>query len=139
MVRENIKNESAKNGNYRCYIPIAYSLVSQSSPTITFNGTPVSDSETMKNRGDRFLVDAGDSTYPADSGSKKGYELYAASYAKIASIVGPVFGYDNAGWEYTGGEVANNTAYMYFFGNFKNIIGGDVYGTDQLHIVQVTE
>ena len=59
--------------------------------------------------------------------------------AKIASIAGPVFGYDNGGWDYTGKNVANHTAYMYFFGNFKNIVGGDVYGTDQLHIVQVTE
>ena len=25
--------------------------------------------------------------------------------------------------------VTNNTAYMYFFGNFKNIIGGDAYST----------
>ena len=137
LVRQGVTAED--NGNYRCYIPVAYSFVSTKTPSITFDGTPASDSETIKNRSDRFLVDAGDSTYPADSGSKKGYELYAASYAKIASIAGPVFGYDNGGWDYTGKNVANHTAYMYFFGNFKNIVGGDVYGTDQLHIVQVTE
>ena len=39
LVRENIKNESANSGDYRCYIPIAYSLVAKSSPTITFDGT----------------------------------------------------------------------------------------------------
>ncbi len=150
LVRQNIKYESANSGDYRCYIPIAYSLVAKSSPTITFDGTDRiwtrtdgtgAAASTIAVRTDRFLCDVADSSAAKTDG--KGYPNGKGHYTKIASFGGPVFGSDyKANQEpidWGSADVQDNTAYMYFFGNFKNIMGKDVYGTDQLHVVQVTE
>ena len=152
LVRENIKNESANSGDYRCYIPIAYSLVAKSSPTITFDGTSRiwtrtegtgAHISTIAVRTDRFLCDVADSSAANTDGT--GYPEGKGHYTKIASFGGPVFGSDyyedkdKEPLDWGSADVENYTAYMYFFGNFKNIMGKDVYGTDQLHVVQVTE
>ena len=136
LVRENIKNESAKDGNYRCYIPIAYSFVPSIQSNITYDQKTATTSAT---RADRYFCDIKDTKADGTPRSSTGRD----SYTLIASVCGPVFDVDADNGPWCGGTVVNpvvnHTAYMYFFGNFKNIIGGDVYGTDQLHIVQVTE
>ena len=85
--------------------------------------------------GNRFFVDSGDKKADGSSNFNKDYAL-------IASLCGPVFGpFDAQGAvkPWCSNDVVNHTAYMYFFGNFHDIVGGDVYGTDQIKIEQVTE
>ena len=120
-------------GEHRGYIAIAYSFVPNIQTNITYDQRTATTSAI---RADRFLIDV------EDKDKNSGTALYPTgrvNYSMIASICGPVFDVDAVNGPWCGNTVANNTAYMYFFGNFKNIVGGDVYGTDQLHIVQVTE
>ena len=120
-------------GEYRGYIPIAYSFVPSIQATITYDQKTATTSAT---RADRYFCDIKDTK--ADGKTPRS-STGRDSYTLIASVCGPVFDVDAVNGPWCGNTVANNTAYMYFFGNFKNIVGGDVYGTDQLHIVQVTE
>lgn len=119
-------------GEHRGYIAIAYSFVPSIQATITYDQKTATTSAT---RADRFLIDVQNT----DSIGTALYPTGRVNYSMIASVCGPVFDVDAVNGPWCGNTVANNTAYMYFFGNFKNIVGGDVYGTDQLHIVQVTE
>ena len=128
-VYNGLVRKGSYGGEVRGYIPLAYSFVGIKNPAITFEGTP----ETSQTRADRFLCDAADSNAPTDFPDGKG------NYTLIASVCGPVFGVTDTGQPWSGSEVENNTAYMYFFGNFRNIQGKDIYGTDRLHVVQVTE
>lgn len=106
-------------GAYRGYIALLYSMNTTKNASITSDGTQVVNKDANDNpiRADRFLADV----------SNGGY---GAGYATIASLNGPTFGVDEDGTTVWGSKaVTNNTAYMYFFGNFKNIIGGDAYST----------
>lgn len=136
-VYSGLVRQGSYGGEHRGYIPIAYSFVPSVNASITYNQQTATTSAT---RADRFLIDA------QDKDKNSGTPLYPTGrvdYSMIASVCGPVFDVDADNGPWCGGTVVNpvvnHTAYMYFFGNFKNIIGGDVYGTDQLHIVQVTE
>jgi len=108
-------------GAYRGYIPVLFSMNTQKESTnnvITSTGSQIvvggGTTGQPVTRADRFL-------------SEKGNPSYSAGYATIASLNGPTFGYgDQGAW---GGACTNNTAYMYFFGGFKDIIGGDNYST----------
>ena len=103
-------------GPYRGYIPVFYSLVPTKNANLTFNGTDVS----TEARADRALVDQANGEYGN------------GNYATIASLNGPVFfTKDTAGADvqFPSPQVQNNTAYMYFFGGFKDVIGGDTYST----------
>ena len=100
--------------------------------SITFDGTEGTPTDARANR---FFVDSGDKKADGSSNFNKDYAL-------IASLCGPVFGpFDAQGAvkPWCSNDVVNHTAYMYFFGNFHDIVGGDVYGTDQIKIEQVTE
>ena len=106
-------------GAHRGYIPILYSMNTTKNASITSDGTQVVNKDAQDNpiRADRFLADV----------SNGGY---GDGYATIASLNGPTFGVNADGVTVWGSAaVQNNTAYMYFFGNFKNIIGGDTYST----------
>ena len=127
LVRKGVT--STDNGNYRCYIPVAYSMVGAINNNLTYS---VATATTSATRADRYFADVNDSVARTD------YPGGIGSYTKIAALCGPVFGTGNEG-DWTGSNVKNNTAYMYFFGGFANIIGGDEYGTDKLYVVQVTE
>lgn len=135
-VYSGLVRKGSGGGEHRGYVPIAYSFVSAIDPTITFTQETSTISE---NRADRYFCDIkdtkADGETPRSSTGRDNYTL-------IASLCGPVFDVDIVNGPWTGKDVekdGKHTAYMYFFGNFKNIVGGDVYGTDQLHIVQVTE
>ena len=107
--------QGGTGGAYRGYIPVFYSLVPTKNASITFNGTDVA----TEDRADRALVDTQNGEYGT------------GHYATIASLNGPVFFTKDGDDEvlYPSPKVTNNTAYMYFFGGFKDIIGGDTYST----------
>ena len=113
----------ANGGSYRGYIPVLFSYVATKGvPTLNVNSTTGEVTpKSTKTQADRFLSD-------------KANGEYDQNYTIIAALNGPTFGYaDGTGADgYVGpwtGNVTNNTAYMYFFGGFKNIIGEDVYST----------
>ena len=125
-------NTRTHGGDYQGYVPLAYSFVPTKNASITFDGT---EGEPTDARANRFFVDSGDKKADGSSSFDKNYAL-------IASLCGPVFGpFDTQGAvkPWCSNQVSNHTAYMYFFGNFHDIIGGDIYGTDQIKIEQVTE
>ncbi len=125
-------NTRTKGGDFQGFAPLAYSFVPTKNKTITFDGTEGTPSDSRANR---FFVDSGDKK--ADGSSN-----FDRNYALIASLCGPVFGpFDAQGAvkPWCSNDVVNHTAYMYFFGNFHDIVGGDIYGTDQIKIEQVTE
>lgn len=125
-------NKATQGGDFQGYAPLAYSLVPTKNASITFDGT---EGKPTDARANRFFVDEGDKKADGSANFDKNYAL-------IASLCGPVFGpFDEDGnvKPWCSKDVTNKTAYMYFFGNFHDIVGGDVYGTDQIKIEQVTE
>ncbi|MBO7431737.1 MAG: hypothetical protein J6U02_02415 [Elusimicrobia bacterium] len=106
------------DGQYRGYIPVLFSVNTQKNAAITSDGSQVLNKDADDNpiRADRFL-------------SEKANPSYSESYATIASLNGPTFGMNADGTVWGSGAVTNNTVYMYFFGGFANIIGGDAYST----------
>ena len=129
-VYSGLVNKDNHGGDYKGYIPVAFSFVSTKNASITYD---INTATVTATRSDKFFMDESDSTYTKDSADGKYMQ-----YTRIASLVGPVFGQGQYG-DWTGEGIQNNTAYMYFFGGFSNITGGEVYGTDQLHVIQVTE
>lgn len=129
-VYSGLVRSGSNGGENRGYIPVAYSFFGTKQPAPTFNGTAT----TSETRADRFITDVSDRTASGSDGSN-----FKWNYAKIAGLVGPVFGVDDTTGDWTGSAVTNHTAYMYFFGDFKNIIGGDVYSTTKWHVVTVQE
>lgn len=107
---------TSTGGAYRSYIPVFYSLVPTKNANLEFSGTDVA----TEDRADRALVDTANGEYGN------------GNYATIASLNGPVFFTKNEqqqNVQLPSPKVQNNTAYMYFFGGFKDIIGGDTYST----------
>ena len=108
--------QGGTGGPYRGYIPVFYSLVPSKNASLTFDGHDVATEE----RADRALVDLANGEYGN------------GNYATIASLNGPVFfvkDTSNNDVQFPSPQVQNNTAYMYFFGGFKDVIGGDTYST----------
>ena len=125
--------KGSNGGAFRGYVPLAYAFVPTKNASITFDGNEGTPTDSRANR---FFVDSGDKK--ADGTTSN----FDKNYALIASICGPVFGPYNKDKQlepWCSKDVTNKTAYMYFFGNFHDIIGGDKFGTDQIKIEQVTE
>lgn len=114
-------------GAFRGYIPVVFSY----SATKNKNITPfdAQGKEIVTNaQSDRFLADV----------SNGGYDQ---NYTTIASLNGPTFFTKNEegdNVQFPSEDVVNNTAYMYFFGGFKDIIGGDSY-TTKIDVIEVVE
>ena len=123
-VYSGLVRQGSGGGEHRGYVPVAYSYVPQINTSITYD---INTATTTATRSDRFWVDQADSNQSAGIKS---------DYTKIAGLVGPVFGQGTYG-DWTGEGLTDHTAYMYFFGNFHDIVGGDIFGTDQLVIEQV--
>ncbi|MCR4663123.1 MAG: acid shock protein [Endomicrobiaceae bacterium] len=125
--------KGSNGGAFRGYVPLAFSFVPTKNASITFDGN---EGDPTDARANRFFVDSGDKK--ADGTTSN----FNKNYALIASLCGPVFGPFGEGGvlaPWCSKDVVNKTAYMYFFGNFHDIIGGDIFGTDQIKIEQVTE
>lgn len=106
-------------GAYRGYIPVLFSYVpTKGLPTLTVNASGAVTETISNDQSDRYLSDK----------SNGGYD---ANYTVIASLNGPTFftKEGNKDVQYPSTSVQNNTAYMYFFGGFKDIVGGDTYTT----------
>lgn len=109
-------------GAYRGYVPVLFSYVpTKAQPTLDVNTATGEVTETVTaDQSDRYILDK----------SNGGYEDNK-NYTVIAALNGPTFftkdGETNVQNPST--SVQNGTAYMYFFGGFKNIIGGDTYTT----------
>lgn len=128
-VYSGLVNQATHGGDFQGYVPVAFSLVGTKNKDITYD---MNTSTVSATRADKFLTDKADKK--ADGTTSN----FDAEYARIASLAGPVFGQGEYG-DWTGTDVVNHTAYMYFFGGFANIVGGDVYGTDQIQIKQSVE
>ncbi len=115
-----------KGGDYRGYIPVMFSYNTTLNKTITCDGNQVivggGDTGLPVTRADRFL---------ADKGTPNMDEYKDAT---IASLNGPTFGVDasTGAWP---GACTDGKAYMFFFGGFKQVIGGDTY-TTTIHVVE---
>ncbi len=120
-------NQGQDGGEYRGYVPVLFSYVPQEDDSITFNGSDVVTAE----RSDRYLSDV----------STQGDNPYSKNYTTIAALNGPTFftkTTTGADVQYPSNLVQNNTAYMYFFGGFKDIIGGDTY-TTTINVIEEVE
>ena len=110
-------------GEYRGYVPVYFTYSKAKNANITFDGTARFDDENWVF--DRPLADISNDGYvEADN--------------TIASLNGPTFGVDAETGAYSAPGLTNNTAYMYFFGGFKQIIGGDTYQT-KIYVKEVLE
>lgn len=110
-------------GKYRGYIPVFFSYVPTKNASIEFDGKETVTSD----RCDRSLSDI----------SNDGYDK---NYTTIAALNGPTFfTKDEKGndVQYPSTKVQGNTAYMYFFGGFKDVIGGDTYSTSVNVVIEV--
>jgi len=125
------------------YVPIAYSMVSSPNDP-GFDGEVKVSTAGGNYRADRYLTDEADLD-AAGTGSSfdKQYTNIAGSYGlNKAYVGGPVFGaYDKDGniAPWGNGKDGKGVAYIFFYGGFNNIVGGEEYGTDQLHVIQITE
>ena len=110
-------NKVTQGGEYRGFVPMVYQITAtKETPNFGSNPTNVS--------GTRYFSDQADSTYVANG-----------DYITIANVGGLVDGYN------ANGTLRNigNSGYMYFGGLFKNIYGGDEWGTDRIKIVSSAE
>lgn len=98
-------------GEYRGYVPLYFTYSNTKDVSKAYNGTQ------------RFDTDVADR--PLGDKANDGYTDLANT---IASLNGPTFGVDAQTGPYPG-DCTDNTAYMYFVGGFKQIIGGDTYST----------
>lgn len=114
-------------GAYRGYIPVVFSYSATKNNSIT----------PFDENGDEIVTNAQSDRFLADT-SNGGYDQ---NYTTIAALNGPTFftkTAQGASVQYPSTDVVNNTAYMYFFGGFKDVIGGDTY-TTTINVVQVAE
>lgn len=114
---------AAVGGAYRGYVPVYFTYSKNKNADITFDGTQRFDKTNWIF--DRPLAD------------KSNYG-YTEADNTIASLNGPTFGVDAETGAYSADGLTNNTAYMYFFGGFKQIIGGDTYQT-KIYVKEVLE
>ncbi len=111
-------NKETKGGDYRGYVPLVFnSTTTKATPSFGTNPEDVA--------GTRYFIDKSNTNF-ADQ----------TNYITIANNGGLVGGVDAGGACY---NIGSNTGYMYFGGLFKNILGGDVYGTDTIKIVETIE
>ena len=118
-----------EGGDYRGYVPVMFSYNTTADSTITCNGEQViikdgTGDDAPVTRADRFLADIDNDGYVEKDNT-------------IASLNGPTFGVDatTGAWP---GACTDNKAYMYFFGGFKQVIGGDTYQT-KIYVKEVIE
>lgn len=121
----------SNGGAYRGYIPVVYSYV----PDKNANVKPF-DSD-----GKEIKTNAQSDTYLSDVSNAK----YHKNDTTIAALNGPTFftkaedGTTDVQYpSQTVKDRGDYTAYMYFFGGFKDIVGGDTY-TTSIKIVEEVE
>ena len=136
-------NKVTKGGEYAGFVPLSFLFTSAKLSSSDLKKQY--DPETMTDTGDkvaRYFTDEADYTEYYSNGEVIRTETnFKKEYSILARFGGPVFGvYDEQG-QYAPWRPAltDNTAYMYFGGNFMNIGRGDAFATDQIVIEKVVE
>ena len=111
-------NKATQGGDYRGYIPMVFC-------STTTKSTPNFGTEPEDVAGTRYFIDKSNTDF-ADQ----------TNYITIANTGGLVGGVTSGGDCF---NIGSNTGYMYFGGLFKNILGGDDWGTDSINIVSTIE
>ena len=136
-------NKVTKGGEYAGFVPLSFLFTSAKLSSSDLKQQY--DPEIMTQSGDkvaRYFTDEADYTEYYSNGEVTRTETnFKKEYSILARFGGPVFGvYDEEGhyapWR---PELVDNTAYMYFGGNFMNIGRGDAFATDQIVIEKVVE
>ncbi len=136
-------NKVTKGGEYAGFVPLSFLFTSAKLSSSDLKKQY--DPETMTDTGDkvaRYFTDEADYTEYYSNGEVIRTETnFKKEYSILARFGGPVFGvYDEHGqyapWR---PDLTDNTAYMYFGGNFMNIGRGDAFATDQIVIEKVVE
>ena len=111
-------NKTTQGGDYRGYVPMVFcSTTTKSTPNFGTNPESVA--------GTRYFIDKSNTNFATQT-----------NYITIANTGGLVGGVTSGGDCY---NIGSNTGYMYFGGLFKNILGGDDWGTDSIKIVSTIE
>lgn len=136
-------NKEKRGGEYAGFVPLSF--------LFTANKLTASDLETeydpeiMTPSGDkvaRYFTDEADYAEYYNAGEVISTEnIFKREYSIIARLGGPVFGVYNehGGYAPWRPELTDNTAYMYFGGNFMNISRGDGFATDKIVVIEVVE
>lgn len=111
-------NKDTKGGDYRGYVPMVFT-------STTTKATPNYGSNPESVAGTRYFIDHSDYNFAQQT-----------NYITLANNGGLVGGVDAGGACF---NIGANQGYMYFGGKFDNILGGDVYGTDKIKIVETIE
>lgn len=136
-------NKVTKGGEYAGFVPLSFLFTSAKLSSSDLKQQY--DPEIMTPSGDkvaRYFTDEADYTEYYSNGEVIRTETnFKKEYSILARFGGPVFGvYDEHGqyapWR---PDLTDNTAYMYFGGNFMNIGRGDAFATDQIVIEKVVE
>lgn len=136
-------NKVTKGGDYAGFVPLSFLFTSAKLSAADLKQTY--DPEIMTQSGDkvaRYFTDEADYIEYYSNGEVTRTESnFKKEYTILARVGGPVFGvYDEEGhyapWR---PALVDNTAYMYFGGNFMNIKRGDGFATDKIVIMKVVE
>ena len=138
-------NKKTKGGEYAGFVPLSFLFTAAKLSDSDLKQTY--DPETMTDTGDkvaRYFTDEADYTEYYTNGEVTRTESnFKKEYSLLAKAGGPIFGiYDKHGqyapWR-PDDLIVDNTAYMYFGGNFMNIQKNDGFATDKIVIMKVVE
>lgn len=126
-VYSGLVNQAKQGGEYGGYIPLSYLVTSNK----------LSNSDLQKKYNPEIMEPTKVTRYFTDKDDSN----FNREYAIIACLGGPVFGVYNEAGEYAPWrpDLTDNTAYIYFGGNFINVFKKDIFGTDQIVIEKVVE
>ncbi|MBR4632049.1 MAG: hypothetical protein IKO48_01845 [Elusimicrobia bacterium] len=134
-------NQKKQGGEVGGYIPLSY-LITSSKLSGSDLQNKYNPNEMKETKVARYLTDRQDYIAHYNGEEVTSTESnFKREYAIIACFGGPVFNAYNEAGEYEPWrpDLIDNTAYIYFGGNFVNISVGDIFGTDQIVIEKVVE
>ena len=133
-VYSGLVNQELQGGEYRGYIPLSFLFTADKLTDSDLK--KAYDPEVMTPSGDkvaRYFKDAADSDF-------NGGQYAVVACANTGGIAFYPYGEGGSYAPWTPESVQQSkTAYMYFGGNFLNVLRGDVFGTDQIFIIKVVE
>jgi len=136
-------NQASQGGEYAGYVPLSFVFVPAklTSEDLSKEYDP-DDKDPTADKAARYFLDNKNYTQYYDQGepTTKEYTFEKdRQYTLIACDVGPVFGPYGEYGPWSSDKLVDNTAYMYFGGNFMNISHGSVFGSDKIVIMKVVE
>lgn len=136
-------NKETRGGEYGGFVPLSFVFTAKKlTKTDLSRDYDPDDSNPTTDKAARYFLDTGNYTQYY-SGGEPTYKEYTfeqdKQYCLIACSVGPVFGPYGEWGPWSSDKLVDNTAYMYFGGNFMNISHGNIFGTDRIVIMKVVE